>query len=69
MSPFLSNWLKEAQIIFRRVFKKDYRTIHLLTSFLFNFQFTSSVFEVVCGVECECFVVSLLNHYFFFICL
>jgi len=65
MSPFLSNWSKEAQIIFKRVFQKDCRTIHLLISYLFIFQFTLSVFEVVCGVECEHLIVSLLNHSFF----
>lgn len=64
MSPFLSNWLKEAQIIFRRIFQKDYRTIHLLISYLFIFQITSSVFEVVCGVEYEHLVLRLLNHSF-----
>jgi hypothetical protein len=65
MPPYLSNWSKEAQIIFRRVFQKDCTTIHYLISYLFTFQFTSIVFEDMCGVECERLIVSLSNHSLF----
>jgi hypothetical protein len=34
MCPLLNNWLREAQITFRKVFQRDYTTIALLTSFV-----------------------------------